>query len=86
MSTDVQPRAAASNAAIATELGLTHAMVSRLRSGKRNPSVQTIGKVCAVFKWAQEAQVTAMNDGTYAVEFEKILIARFGSEEESTNE
>ncbi len=46
----------------------THA--SRLRSGRRKPSRQMMSEIKRVFGWSIDDQSTAIDQGTFATEFE----------------
>lgn len=71
MSTD--DRAQITNQALATRLGVTHSAVSRLRSGARKPSTDTMRAVEREFAWPLVDQWQATLDGSYAEKFEKRL-------------
>jgi transcriptional regulator with XRE-family HTH domain len=51
----------------ATEL--SEAMISRLASGERNPSFETMAKIRRVLGWSIERQVDELRRGNYAAEF-----------------
>lgn len=45
------------NAALGEALGVTHATVSRIRSGDRNPSTELMVKLAKLIDWPLDAQV-----------------------------
>lgn len=56
-------------------LGLSESQVSRLVSGTRGPSPETMVKVERHFRWPMDAQVHALRDGHWCFDF-KIRIDR----------
>lgn len=73
-------RAAITNVRIASDIGLDHTTVSRIRSGDRMPSLDVMIEIERVYKWAIPLQVVARATDDYAGAFERILISRFGVE------
>lgn len=71
-------KASATNQRIADDLGITHSMVSRIRSGDRLPSLQLVRRINVVYGWSIEEQISSLDPKTYAVEFEKLLGRRYG--------
>ena len=71
--TDTQARP--THQVVADELDLTVATVSRLRSGDRLPSLETIMAVKQLTGWGVDEQADAKSGGTYHVELEKQLTA-----------
>jgi transcriptional regulator with XRE-family HTH domain len=78
MSTTATRRADVSNSEVGKALGLTHSMASRLRSGVRIPSVQTIAAIERVYRWKAGVQVQSVVKGNFARDFEEMLIKRHG--------
>lgn len=70
-------RSTATNQQVADDLGVTHSMVSRIRSGDRIPSLDVMLTIHS-WGWGLEKQALAKTLGTYAEEFEKLLAARYG--------
>lgn len=60
---------------VADELDLTVATVSRLRSGDRSPSLETIKAVKQLTGWGIDEQVDAKSSNAYHTELEKQLTA-----------
>lgn len=56
---------------VAKSLGLSESGVSRLRSGGRMPSYQTMAKVAEVFGWPIDSQVVHRMNGTWGEQFNK---------------
>lgn len=78
-------KAAISNVDIAKHLRLAHSYVSRIRSGDRVPSIAIMMKIEMWLEWAIGDQAVVRENGTYAAEFEKKLIGKFGeSDDEAT--
>jgi len=71
--------AAATNREIGEILGLTHAGVSRLRSGDRLPSIDTMFNIEAEYGWKIDAQMRARKKGSYSAEFEQALVQHHGA-------
>lgn len=71
-------RALVTNEQIAKDLNITHSMVSRVRSGDRTPSLETMLTIHEVFKWGLEQQALARAMGRYATEFETALARHYG--------
>lgn len=65
------------NVHLAGLLGISHAQVSRLRSGDRPATLNTLIAVRDALGWSVEAQVAAFEQGTYAAAFE-IAIKEYG--------
>lgn len=75
MGTMASTRPAVTNEAVGKALGLSHSMVSRIRSGDRMPSFDKMVKIAAVYGWSLEAQGEAHRLDQYASEFEKAINA-----------
>jgi transcriptional regulator with XRE-family HTH domain len=58
-----------SNEEVGRRLGVSHAAVSRYRSGDRFPAIELMGKIAEVFGWSMDDQWKARQNGTYANEF-----------------
>lgn len=66
------------NEQVAVEIGLTHSAVSRLRSGYRLPSFETMVEIELAYDWPISEQAKARKDQVYAAEFEKRLARKHG--------
>lgn len=66
-------RSSMSNPQVADLLGVHYTYVSRLRSGRRLPSISTMAKIKELFDWDYESQVKAVLSDDFHVEFEKRL-------------
>lgn len=62
-----------SNTELGGLLGISHASVSRIRSGHRNPSITVMSKIATLTAWDVGDQVEARESGTYPAEFEKAV-------------
>ena len=71
-------RAAISNPTVAEALGIDATMVSRMRSGKRIPSITTMAAVEKAYGWSMDKQVDAALSHQYHIKFEAMLIDKFG--------
>jgi transcriptional regulator with XRE-family HTH domain len=60
-----------SNEAIGQRIGVSHASVSRYKSGTRLPEVETMAAIATEFDWPVKDQVAARMAGEYASEFAK---------------
>lgn len=60
---------APSNERIGQLLGVSHASVSRYKSGDRLPTIEVMGKIAETLKWSMDDQFAARQAGTYAREF-----------------
>lgn len=59
-----------SNIKLGDMLGLSHASVSRIRSGDRLPSLTVMMEIAKLTKWSLDDQAIAREDGTYAEKFD----------------
>ena len=73
----METRATVTNQRVADDLGITHSMVSRIRSGDRLPSLQLVRKIEAAYGWSVADQITDLDPKRYAVAFEAILAKRY---------
>lgn len=73
METVEATRCPMTNTEIGKAIDLSDAMVSRIRAGKRLPSIETMIRVEAVYRWKLDRQCRAWKDGDYAEKFEAIL-------------
>lgn len=55
---------------------LSEATISRLASGDRRPSVETMGKVRGVLGWSMDEQADSLAAGTYAADFKQRMESR----------
>lgn len=60
-----------SNTALGDLLGVSHATVSRWRSGDRLPELTNMQKIAQTLDWPLTDQVDARDSGKYADEFSK---------------
>lgn len=58
-----------SNEEVGRLLGVSHAAVSRYKSGDRLPAIELMGKISEVYGWSMDDQWKARQNGTYADEF-----------------
>lgn len=61
------------NEAVGQRLGLTHSAISRIRSGGRMPSFQTMVLIAKEYGWPIEDQTEARLLDQYAREFERVI-------------
>lgn len=61
------------NAEVGEKIGLTHSGVSRIRSGDRLPSLDTMAAIERAFGWSRAAQLQARDEGKYAQAFENVI-------------
>jgi plasmid maintenance system antidote protein VapI len=72
---------ALSNVALGDSLGVSHATISRIRSGNRTPSTDLILRISKLFDWSIEEQIEAKMrqhegvDRAYADEFARRELA-----------
>lgn len=64
-----------SNESLGRLLGVSHATISRYRSGDRLPEIDVMGKIAAEFGWSMDDQYAARVSGDYAGEFERRVVA-----------
>lgn len=74
---DMATRSVVTNQRVAEELGVTHAHISRIRSGDRLPSLQLVRRINARFGWSVTEQIADLDPKRYAEAFEEILAKRF---------
>jgi transcriptional regulator with XRE-family HTH domain len=60
-----------SNEAIGQQLGVSHATVSRYKSGDRFPELDVMAKIAELFDWTMDDQYKARQTGTFADEFNR---------------
>lgn len=60
---------APSNELVGQVLGVSHAAVSRYKSGDRLPTIDVMGKIAEVLGWSIDDQYAARQSGNYASEF-----------------
>lgn len=58
------------NERIAQDIGVTHSMVSRIRSGDRFPSYDTMKQIERAYNWTVADQLKARDEGKYASSLE----------------
>lgn len=56
---------------LADRIDLSEAMVSRIASGEREPSIETMAKIRTALAWSIERQLDAKFAGKYADEFKQ---------------
>lgn len=71
-------RALVTNQQVATDLGITHSAVSRIRSGERRPSLDLLIRIADVFGWSVDDQAYSLSYGNYAADLETKLTVRYG--------
>jgi len=76
---DAMERATVTNQQVAEDLGITHSMVSRIRSGERIPSLNIMLKMHEEWDWPLEEQALSRHLGKFAEEFESRLAKRYAS-------
>lgn len=79
---DSMDKAPVTNQRVAEDLGVTHATISRIRSGDRLPSLALMLTIEKVTRWRLSAQVRWRQEGKYATAFEQMLYKHY----EYTNE
>lgn len=72
-------RATVTNEQVAKDLGISHSMVSRIRSSDRHPSVPLMSAINRVYGWSFNAQMRVYGEPAYAATFEKILNEHYAS-------
>lgn len=60
-----------SNIKLGELLGLSHASVSRIRSGDRLPSSEVMALISKLTGWTMDEQFSCRTAGTYSEEFDK---------------
>lgn len=70
-------KASVTNQQVADDLGVSHATISRIRSGDRVPSVELMATIESVMGLKMNAQVRARLNGQYADLFEKALVRKY---------
>jgi transcriptional regulator with XRE-family HTH domain len=58
-----------SNEEVGRVLGVSHATVSRYRSGDRFPELDVMARIAEIYDWSMDDQYKAKTRGTYANEF-----------------
>lgn len=61
------------NKRIANDLGVTHAAISRIRSGGRTPSLELMMRIERAIQWKLSYQAAAKEEGIYATKFEAAI-------------
>lgn len=74
---DMTTRAQVTNEQVAKDLGITHSMVSRIRTGDREPSLRLIRTIEEVMGWPINDQAVNL-DHNYAKAFETVLERHYG--------
>lgn len=64
------------NTVLGKELGVSHATVSRWKSGDRLPELENMAAIAEVLGWSLDAQWAARQKGNYADEFSSRVAAR----------
>lgn len=70
-------RAPITNEQVGRDLGVTHSAISRIRSGKRHPSVTLMRRIEKTYGWKGDAQLRVFGSQTYAAEFEQCLTRHY---------
>lgn len=77
-------RAAVTNVDVGKEIGMSHAAVSRIRSGHRLPSIPVMRRIAEAYEWGVADQIESRDTTwSYAEAFERVLVARYGAIEEA---
>lgn len=66
------------NREVGEVLGVTHSMISRIRSGSRKPSLALMTRIEYEFHWSVQSQAHNLILGTYESEFEQVLSREYG--------
>lgn len=69
-----------SNTKLGELLDLSHASVSRIRSGDRLPSLKVMSVIAGLTGWSLDDQQTARTTNTYAEQFEAVFDAYAASQ------
>lgn len=64
-----------SNSELGVRLGVSHATVSRIRSGNRLPSIGVMSRISELTGWSINDQVQARNEGRYSEQFDMAFSA-----------
>lgn len=72
------PRANATNSHLAEILGVTVGQISRIRNGKRQPSINLMFTISKELGWSTEEQVKAAVWKGYHHSFEAFLRSKYG--------
>lgn len=70
-------KAPVTNQRVADDLGVTHAHISRIRSGDRLPSLQLVRRIEVKLGWLVSDQIADLDPGRYAAAFEVVLTKRY---------
>lgn len=70
-------RSTVTNQRVADDLGVTHSMISRIRSGERHPSLVLASRISRVLDWPLQDQVNSINAGNYGPLFEQRLEQKY---------
>lgn len=70
-------RSPVTNQRVGEDLGVSHSMISRIRSGDRLPSLALVRRICNAYGWSIEDQVSSLDPEVYAAAFESILLRRY---------
>lgn len=73
--------AAVTNPQVGEKIGIGHTGVSRLRSGDRSPSIETMIAIEEAYSWPIGEQIRARRQGKkpYAEAFEAVLASHYGT-------
>lgn len=74
---DTMDRSPVTNQRVGEDLGVSHSMISRIRSGDRQPSMGLAAEISIQFDWTLDDQAKAMRAGNYAALFEQRLATRY---------
>lgn len=74
---ETMEKALVTNRRVGEDLGVSHATISRIRSGDRVPSLALMGKVEKLTRWKLDRQVRARLEGKYADQFERVLTQHY---------
>lgn len=75
---DMATRSQVTNQKVGEDLGISHSMVSRIRSGDRRPSLEVMLKMHEEWDWPLDVQAFSWTMGSYARDFEAELVKAYG--------
>lgn len=78
----VTMKATVTNKQVGADLFVSHATVSRIRSGDRLPSIDLMLQIEKVTRWKLDRQIRARQDGSYAAKFEEVLTQHYAPADE----
>lgn len=70
-------RSPVTNQRVGEDLGVSHSMISRIRSGDRLPSLALVRRISVAFGWPIDDQISSLDPKVYAEAFEAMLLKRY---------